>query len=138
MKHDPATRHIPVQVISVEENWQRSIQMGALAFLQKPASRESLDMALSGLREFAERSVKKLLIIEDDKAQRNSLVSLVGNGDVQTTAVGTGAEALALLESENFDCMVLDLGLPDMSGFQLIEKLKKEPQIGRASCRERV
>ena len=129
IKHDPSTRHIPVQVISVEENWQRSIQMGAFAVLQKPASRESLERALAYLQEFAERRVKKLLIIEDDEAQRNSLVSLVGNEDVQTTAVGTGAEALALLESENFDCMVLDLGLPDMSGFQLIEKLKKEPRL---------
>jgi hypothetical protein len=126
LKHDPASRHIPVHIISVEENWQRGLRLGALDFLVKPASKESLSEALTTLHEFVDRPVKRLLVVEDDQAARESIVELIGSEDVRTTTVGSGEEALAKLQEEHFDCMVLDLGLPDMTGFQLITRVKGE------------
>ena len=81
------------------------------------------------LKGFADRRVRNLLVVEDDATQRASIVELVGNGDVHTTAVGSGAEALTALQAQTFDCMVLDLGLPDMTGFALIEKIQKELRL---------
>ncbi|MCA1643729.1 MAG: response regulator, partial [Acidobacteria bacterium] len=89
-------------------------------------SREDLAGAFDHIADFADRRVRRLLVVEDDDTQRMAIVELIGNGDVQTTAVATGEEALALLASERFDCMVVDLKLPDMSGFDLIEKVQKE------------
>lgn len=131
LKHDPRTRHIPVHVVSGQEERQRSLQLGAIAYLQKPASAEALTAALTNIQEFVERPVKSLLVVEDNKEQRQSIVELIGNKDVHTTAVATGAEALAALKAQPFDCIVLDLGLPDMSGFKLIEKIEQEMGIGK-------
>jgi HAMP domain-containing protein/CheY-like chemotaxis protein/signal transduction histidine kinase len=130
LKHDSTTRHIPVHMMSIEEGQQRSLQLGAIAFLQKPASSEALSQALSEIKGFVERPVKNLLVVEDDETQRHSVVELIGNSDVSTTAVGTGAEALEALQSGRFDCIVLDLGLPDMSGLELIEQIKQNPNLG--------
>lgn len=130
LKHDPSTRHIPIHIMTVEEGQQRSLQQGAIAYLQKPISSEALSQALSDIKRFVERPVKKLLVVEDDEIQRQSIVDLIGNSDVASTAVGTGAAALEALKSERFDCIVLDLGLPDMNGFDLIEQIKKEPNLG--------
>jgi HAMP domain-containing protein/CheY-like chemotaxis protein/signal transduction histidine kinase len=131
LKHDPNTRHIPVHILSVDEGRQRSLQLGALAYLQKPISREALTETLSNIKSFVERQVKNLLVVEDNETQRQSIVELIGNGDVGTTAVGTGAEALSALKNGHFDCIVLDLGLPDMSGFELIEQIKQEPGLSK-------
>jgi CheY-like chemotaxis protein len=78
------------------------------------------------LKEFVDRQMKRLLVVEDDENQRNAIVELIGDGDIETTAVSTGDEALQALRATHFDCMVIDLGLPDMSGFDVLEKLKKE------------
>ncbi|MFN2499586.1 MAG: HAMP domain-containing protein [Pyrinomonadaceae bacterium] len=129
LKHDPATRHIPVHIITVEEERQRALKQGAFNHVQKPVTREVLDKAFSDMGDFAERRVRKLLVVDDDDVQRMSVVELIGNGDVKTTAVATGGEALSILKDERFDCMVLDLKLPDMSGFDLIEKLQTD--LGR-------
>ncbi|MDB4929388.1 MAG: sensor hybrid histidine kinase [Myxococcaceae bacterium] len=130
LKHDPRTRHIPVHVISaVEEGKQRGLRLGAMAYLQKPIDHETLSHAFASVRGFVERRVKNLLIVEDDPTQRAAIVSLIGNGDVHSTAVGTGAEALEALGHEHFDCMVLDLGLPDMTGFEFIDKVKGDPAM---------
>ncbi|XHX77508.1 MAG: HAMP domain-containing protein [Stenomitos frigidus ULC029] len=129
LKHNPATRHIPVHMMSVEEGRKRSLQLGAIAFMQKPANSEALSQALNDIKGFVERSVKHLLIVEDDETQRHSIVELIGNSDVRSTAVGTGAEALEVLRTEPFDCVVLDLGLPDMTGLELIEQIKQEPEL---------
>jgi signal transduction histidine kinase/CheY-like chemotaxis protein/HAMP domain-containing protein len=126
LKHDPATRHIPVHIISVEENWQRGLRLGAIDFMTKPATKDSLSDALTTLHEFVDRPIKRLLVVEDDEVARQSIVELIGAGDVETTTVGTGEEALAELQRQRFDCMVLDLGLPDMTGFQLITRVKGE------------
>ncbi|MEH1860919.1 MAG: response regulator [Nostoc sp.] len=129
LKHKPDTRHIPVHILSVDERQQRGLQLGAITYLQKPVSPEALTQVLTEIKGFIERQVKNLLIVEDDPVQAQSIIELIGNGDVQSTAVGTGAEALSILRSHHFDCMVLDLGLPDMSGFALIEQIKLEPRL---------
>ncbi len=87
LKHDPATRHVPVHIISVEENWQRGLRLGAIDFLTKPATRASLSEALTTLHEFVDRPVKRLLVVEDDEAQQQSIAELIGDGDVVTTSV---------------------------------------------------
>jgi HAMP domain-containing protein/CheY-like chemotaxis protein len=129
LKHDPQTSHIPVHIITVEEQRQRALQQGAFNHVQKPVTHEVLHKAFDDIRDFSEQRIRKLLIVEDDDVQRMSVVELIGNGDVKTTAVATGEEALSLLKDERFDCMVLDLRLPDMSGFELIEKLQTD--LGR-------
>ena len=129
LKHDATTRHIPVHIVTVEEGQQRSLQMGAIAYLQKPVTSEALTQALTNIKMFVERSVKNLLVVEDDEIQRQSIKELIGNTDVQTTAVGTGAAALAALREGHFDCLVLDLGLPDMTGFELLEQIKQESNL---------
>ncbi|MEH2000509.1 MAG: response regulator [Nostoc sp.] len=129
LKHNPNTRHIPVHILSVDERQQRGLHLGAITYIQKPVSPEALTQVLTEIKGFIERQVKTLLIVEDDPVQAQSIIELIGNSDVQSTAVGTGAEALMILRSHHFDCMVLDLGLPDMSGFTLIEQIKLEPRL---------
>ncbi len=129
LKHEPATRHIPVHMISVEDGRQRALQQGAIAYLEKPVDEAALAKAFGDIGEFVEQRVKKLLIVEDDETQRQAIVELIGNSDVEATAVGTGHAALTAMKSQAFDCLVLDLGLPDMSGFELIEAIKRAPDI---------
>jgi len=124
LKHDSRTRHIPVHIITVEEHRRRALRQGAFTHLQKPVRNEDLAITFNTIAAFADRSARKLLVVEDDDVQRMSVVELIGNGDVNTTAVATGQEALSKLQQEDFDCVVLDLKLPDMTGFELIEKLQ--------------
>src|SRR5438046_8300081 len=126
LKHNKATRHIPVHIISVAEERQRGLKMGAMAFENKPATPEQLREALSKIESFVQRGVKSLLVIEDDKVAQQSIIELIGEGDVETSVVGTAQEAIAQLQEKHFDCVVLDLGLPDMNGFELLERIKSE------------
>jgi HAMP domain-containing protein/CheY-like chemotaxis protein/signal transduction histidine kinase len=126
LKHDPQTRHIPVHIISAREQTSRGLRLGAFAHLQKPVTKETLDEALSRMKRFIERESRQLLVVEDDTTQRQAIVDLVGDDDVEITAVGSGEEALAAMRQTRFDCMVLDLGLPDMSGGELIQRMKSE------------
>jgi len=126
LKVDLATRHIPVHIITVDDDPQPAITQGALGYLKKPQTQDSLYKAFDELKEFIERPVKDLLVVEDDETQRANIQNLIGNGDVKTTAVASGHEALEALRAKHFDCMVLDLGLPDMSGVELLEQIKKE------------
>jgi HAMP domain-containing protein/CheY-like chemotaxis protein/signal transduction histidine kinase len=125
LKHDRHTRHIPVHVISAEEQTKRGLRLGAFAQLQKPVTKDALDEAFGKIKEFIDRPARRLLIVEDSETQRESLVELIGHDDVEIEAVGSGGEALEKLAAQEFDCMVLDLGLPDMSGFELIQKMKE-------------
>jgi len=125
LKVDLATRHIPVHVISVDDDPEPARNQGALGFMTKSETKESLQQAFDRLNDFIGRPVKNLLLVEDDEIQTMSIRELIGNGDVQTTVVGTGKEALAALEAGTYDCMVLDLGLPDMSGTALLEQIKQ-------------
>jgi HAMP domain-containing protein/CheY-like chemotaxis protein/signal transduction histidine kinase len=129
LKHDSETSHIPVHVITAYEQQLQSRAFGAFMQLQKPVSREVLADAFDQIAAFADRDVKRLLVVEDDDIQRMSIVELIGGGDVETTDVATAAEAIEAIKSNQFDCMVLDLRLPDMSGFDLIEKIQKD--LGR-------
>jgi CheY-like chemotaxis protein/signal transduction histidine kinase/HAMP domain-containing protein len=128
-KNDLATRHIPVHIISVIEGWQRGLQLGAFAYLKKPVSKQALAEAFGKMQSFVERRVKNLLVVAADEAHRADMVEQIGDGTVQTTAVGTAEEALAALKARPFDCLVVDLWLPDMSGFELINQIKKKPVL---------
>ncbi|MBD2355797.1 response regulator [Tolypothrix sp. FACHB-123] len=129
LKHNLETRHIPVHILSIDDRQQRGLELGAIAYLQKPVSQEQLTGALTDIKAFIERKVKNLLVIEDDPVQARSIMELIGNGDVHSTAVNTAAEALETLRSQQIDCIVLDLGLPDMSGLELIEQIKQTPDL---------
>jgi CheY-like chemotaxis protein len=125
LKHDVQTRHIPVEIISAAEDRHRARKMGAWGILEKPATREAIVDLLHSLSNFVERPSKKLLIVEDDERERQSLVQLVGETGVETVAVASGEEALAALSAHQFRCMVLDLGLPDIPGLELLSRIKK-------------
>jgi CheY-like chemotaxis protein len=129
LKHDRVTRHIPVHIISGDEEAARGLRLGAFAQMQKPVSKESLDDAFAKIQGFLERPNKSLLVVEDNEQQRQAIIELVGDDDIEITGVGTGEEALQRLRERHFDCMVLDLGLPDMTGFDFINRMKNELQI---------
>jgi HAMP domain-containing protein/CheY-like chemotaxis protein/signal transduction histidine kinase len=129
LKNDPNTRHIPVQIITVDDERERGLEQGALAFLTKPVEKQDLEKAFAEIKSYLDRPVKNLLLVEDDEVQRRSIMELLGNGDIHTTAVGSGAEALAALKSQRFECMILDLGLPDMTGFELLNQIQKDPAL---------
>ncbi|WP_052050762.1 response regulator [Leptolyngbya sp. KIOST-1] len=131
LKQDPATRHIPVHVMTVNDQQQQEFQMGAIAHIQKPVAPEVLTQTLIDIKQFVERRVRYLLVIEDDPVQAQSIIELIGGPEVTSTAVHTGAAALAALRSQPCDCIVLDLGLPDMNGFDLIEQIKQNPALVR-------
>jgi signal transduction histidine kinase/CheY-like chemotaxis protein len=124
LKHDPNTRHIPVHVISAAEQRQRALEIGAIAHLKKPVSKDSLSAAFDTLVGFVDRRLKSLLVVEDNDVQRQAIIELIGHDDIETVGVRTGAEALAALETHHFDCVVIDLGLPDMAGLDLIQQIK--------------
>jgi HAMP domain-containing protein/signal transduction histidine kinase/DNA-binding response OmpR family regulator len=129
LKHDSQTRHIPVHILSVVEEERRGLQLGAISYMNKPITREGLDSALERITDFIERPIRELLIIVDNDEQRQKIVEMVGYQDIATVAVGSGAEALTQISTHTFDCMVLDLDLPDMNGFQLIDMI--ESRIGK-------
>jgi CheY-like chemotaxis protein len=125
LKHSVETRHIPVHIISILGEAQRALKQGAIAWLKKPVTQEDLGSALATIKDFAERKVRHLLVVEDDEGERRRILDLIGNSDVQVQAATGGGEALAALKSGCFDCMVLDLSLPDISAFQLIRDIRK-------------
>jgi HAMP domain-containing protein/CheY-like chemotaxis protein/signal transduction histidine kinase len=124
LKLDPATRHIPVQMLSVEEERQHGLAHGAFSYLVKPATTEDLEHALDRIRTYVAPHQKRLLIVEDNDIERDSVLDLLQHDDITIAGAGTGADALRLLRSERFDCCVVDLRLPDMSGFQLLEEMQ--------------
>ncbi|HEY5448282.1 MAG TPA: response regulator, partial [Polyangia bacterium] len=125
LKRNPTTRHIPVHVISIDEVSRRGAALGAFAYLEKPVSREALEGAFEEITSFLDRPVRKLLLVEDDDTQRQSMVELVGEGDdVEVTAVRTAEEAAEALEAGDFDCLVVDLVLPGDDGIQFLDKVR--------------
>jgi CheY-like chemotaxis protein len=127
LKQDSTTRHIPVQIVTVEEERHHSIERGAFSYLAKPASTESIDAALQRIKEYSLPRVKRLLIVEDDPGERMSIEELIRHDDIAIDTVGSGEEALAALRGGVYDCVVLDLRLPDMSGFALLDQVQEEP-----------
>ncbi|HEY1039008.1 MAG TPA: response regulator, partial [Bacteroidia bacterium] len=129
LKEDPSLRHIPVHIVSVNERSMKPIKEGAIEYLMKPVTKDELEEAFSRIESFVNRKMKNLLIIEDDDNSGKAMKRLIGNGDVKCFVATTGAEALKLYADLHFDCIVLDIGLPDMSGFELIHKLEKVKDI---------
>ncbi|HEY0682873.1 MAG TPA: response regulator, partial [Steroidobacter sp.] len=126
LKRSAETRHIPIHIISVDDPRERGLQMGAFSVLEKPVDHATLQTALARSEEFIARKVKELLLVEDDDLQSGEIQKLIGNGDVHLTRVTTGREALQALQNNHFDCVVLDLVLPDMDGVQLIETIRRD------------
>src|SRR5436305_11182485 len=129
LKQDPVTRHIPVQVVTLDEARQHGLARGAFSFVNKPSSTQDLEAALTRIKDFVQPRRKRLLIVEDNPAEQLSIRELLGHDDIDLITVGTGAEALKALATQPPDCIVLDLRLPDMSGFELLEALRDKPEI---------
>ena len=129
LKQNPLTRHIPVQIITLDEDRQHGLARGAFSFVTKPTSTEGIRAALTRIKSYAEPRKKRLLVIEDNEAEQMSIAELLGHDDIEIVQVGTGADALAALRERPCDCIVLDLRLPDMSGFEVLEQLRSDPGL---------
>ncbi|MES2521097.1 MAG: HAMP domain-containing protein [Gemmatimonadota bacterium] len=130
LKQDPNTRHIPVQMITLDEDRQHGLARGAFSFLPKPTTTDGLDQALSRIKAYSAPRPRRLLVIEDNEAEQTSIAALLGHDDVEIEAVGTGEAALSALRNSVYDCAVLDLRLPDMSGFEVLEHIRDDIEIG--------
>lgn len=127
LKDSPHTRHIPIHVVSAAENAQgAALQMGAVGYALKPATRDELMKVFGRLEEKLTQKVKVVLLVEDDELQRESVIKLIGDDDIEIVAVGSGEEALELLRTRVFDCMITDLKLPDMQGSELLKAMAAE------------
>ncbi len=126
LKDNPRARHIPVHIVSANDRADAALQLGAIGYVVKPATREQLRQVFQTLEGKFTQKVKRVLLVEDDERQRDSVIHLIGDDDVDITAVATGAEALALLRSAIFDCMIIDLKLPDMQGHELLRTMAAE------------
>ena len=129
LKLDPATRHIPVQIVTLDEERQHGLSRGAFSYVVKSPTTTGLENAFDRLKDFAAAGIKRLLIVEDNEIERKSIVELLGYEDIETAAVSTGQEAFDALKEKRFDCIVLDLRLPDMSGFDLLKKIQGDQEL---------
>jgi CheY-like chemotaxis protein/signal transduction histidine kinase len=123
LKQNPLTRHIPVQIITLDEDKHHGLARGAFSFVTKPTTTEGVEAALRRIKEFSTPRRKRLLVVEDNPAEQLSISELLGYDDVEIETAGTGRDALAALRRHPADCVVLDLRLPDMSGFEVLEQL---------------
>jgi PAS domain S-box-containing protein len=131
LKGDASLRHIPVHILSAADQTMDAYKRGALGFLSKPINQEQLDGVFSTIGEFLSRDIKTLLIVEDDNVLRHSVRQLLGGSDVKISEAARGEAALALLRKARFDCMILDLTLPDMTGFELLNKINQDKTVSK-------
>jgi CheY-like chemotaxis protein len=129
LKRNALTRHIPVQILTIEEERQYGLERGALSFITKEMTTDSLEQAFERLKTFATPRTRQLLVVEDDPVEQVSVAELLGHRDLEITSADTGARALELMRERPFDCVVLDLKLPDMSGFDLLTEVQKDPRM---------
>jgi len=129
LKQDPSTRHIPVQIVTLDEDRHHGLARGAFSFVQKPASAEGLEEAFARIKGYASPRRKRLLIVEDDEVERNSVAELLSHEDIEIASASTGGEALERLRRDQVDCVVLDLKLPDMSGFEVLETIRDDAEL---------
>jgi HAMP domain-containing protein/CheY-like chemotaxis protein/signal transduction histidine kinase len=130
LKHHPDTRHIPVHIITGIHERQQGLKAGAIAYLEKPVTKEALDDSFNRIASFIDQQVKRLLVVEDDETQRESMIELIAHEDVEITAVASAEEALDELRRTHYDCMVVDLGLQGgADGFELLETVKTDPEM---------
>jgi CheY-like chemotaxis protein/signal transduction histidine kinase/CHASE3 domain sensor protein len=126
LKENPRTRHIPVHVISAEDQMEAALQLGAVGYARKPTTREQLKSVFARLEDKLTQKLKRILLVEDDARQRDSITHLIADDDVEVVAVEQGCEALEQLRSGIFDCMIIDLKLPDIQGDQLLQQMASE------------
>jgi CheY-like chemotaxis protein/HAMP domain-containing protein len=129
LKLDPATRHVPVQVITLEEERRHGLSHGAFSYIVKSPTTEGLEAAFDRLKGYTTQRTKRLLVVEDNDIERESIVELLSYKDIELKAVGTGGDAIEALRQERYDCVVLDLRLPDMPGFELLKLIQAEPGL---------
>jgi len=129
LKDDSKTRHIPVHMMSVEEETIDAFKKGAIGYLTKPVTEEQLGHAFTKIEDMIDRTIKNLLVVEDDKIMRKNIINLIGNSDVKTKAVANGREAVKELKTNSYDCVILDLNLPDISGFEVLSRLDEAEDI---------
>ncbi len=129
LKQNPLTRHIPVQVITLDEDRQHALARGAFSFVTKPTTTEGVEAALARIKQYAQPRRKRLLVVEDNAAERLSITELLGHDDIEIATAETGAEALKTLREKPWDCVVLDLKLPDMSGFEVLERIRENAEL---------
>jgi CheY-like chemotaxis protein len=130
LTQDPATRHIPVQMLTLDEDRHHGLARGAFAFVTKPTTPEGLETALTRIKEYAAPRRKRLLVVEDNPAEQLSIRELLGFDDIDLTVVSSGEEAIRAVNDQSFDCVVLDLRLPDISGFEVLERFRDTPSLG--------
>jgi len=128
LKHNLKTRHIPVHVISGGDKKQISLSQGALSYLQKPASSDDIEMVMADIGSNSEENIKTVLVIEDDENQQHSVKRLIQSDNIELSFAATGKQAYEKLDTEHFDCIILDLGLPDVSGYAVLEKISTLPR----------
>ncbi|MBR0713495.1 HAMP domain-containing protein [Bradyrhizobium liaoningense] len=126
LKHNPLTRHIPVQIITLDEDRQHALARGAFSFVNKPTTTEGVSAALAQIKEYARPRRKRLLIVEDNEAEQLSIRELLHHDDIEIVATDTGAGALTTLREAPYDCVVLDLRLPDMTGFEVLDEIRND------------
>jgi CheY-like chemotaxis protein/HAMP domain-containing protein len=129
LKRDPETRHIPVQVVTLEEDVPHGLACGAFAFVTKPSTTDGLNQAITRIKAFSNTRRKRLLVVDDNQAECQGVVALLAHDDVEVTTASTGADALAELSEQSYDCAVVDLRLPDMSGFEVLEEIRDTPSL---------
>jgi CheY-like chemotaxis protein/signal transduction histidine kinase len=129
LKQNPETRHIPVQIVTLEEDRQHGLASGAFSFITKPTTTEGLKAAITKIKSYAEPRRKRLLVVEDNAAEQLSITQLLGHDDLEVVIADTGEAALAALAEQPCDCVVLDLRLPDMSGFEVLERISKDQRL---------
>ena len=129
LKQNPLTRHIPVQIVTLDEDRQHGLARGAFSFVTKPTTREGISDALGKIKDFSQPRRRRLLVVEDNAAEQMSIRELLGHDDIEIVNAGTGREALEILRQEACDCVVLDLRLPDMSGFEVLECMRSEASL---------
>jgi CheY-like chemotaxis protein/CHASE3 domain sensor protein len=123
LKANPKTRHIPVHVVSASDRSEAALHLGAIGYAVKPTTREQLTAIFQRLEEKSSQKIKRVLLVEDDARQRQSIVELISDADVEITPVEFGRDALELLKTTIFDCMIIDLKLPDMQGGDLLRQM---------------
>ena len=126
LKENPLTRHIPVHIVSGNDQVQEAMQLGAIGYATKPRTRDQLKEVFRKLESKFTQQMKRILLVEDDERQRESVVHLISDDDVEITAVALGEQALELLKTQIFDCMIIDLKLPDIQGNELLERMEHE------------
>ncbi|MBV9704028.1 MAG: response regulator, partial [Methylobacteriaceae bacterium] len=129
LKQNPATRHIPVQIVTSDEDRQHGLARGAFSFLTKPTTTQGLERALIKIKDYSKPRRRRLLVVEDNPAERFSITQLLEHDDIDILSVDSGGGALAALDEQAIDCVVLDLRLPDMSGFELLERIRDKPAL---------